>query len=87
MNIGRNDNNLKIIEIANIIRDLIPNSEVEFLNNSVEKKDQLFIDRKIKEGKDKRTYKVSFDKSKNEYKFECKFTIKDGVAKMINDLK
>ena len=49
LNIGRNDNNLKIIEIANIIRDLIPNSEVEFLNNSVEvKKNQLFIDRKNK---------------------------------------
>ena len=30
LNIGRNDNNLKIIEIANIIRDLIPNSEVKF---------------------------------------------------------
>ena len=59
-----NDNNLKIIEIANIIRDLIPNSEVEFLNNSVEVKKSIFIDRKIKEGKDKRTYKVSFDKQK-----------------------
>ncbi len=88
LNIGRNDNNLKIIEIANIIRDLIPNSEVEFLNNSVEvKKNQLFIDRKIKEGKDKRTYKVSFDKAKDKYKFECKFTIKDGIAKMIQDFE
>ena len=42
---------------------------------------------KIKEGKDKRTYKVSFDKAKEKYKFECKFTIKDGIAKMIQDFE
>ena len=88
LNIGRNDNNLKIIEIANIIRDLIPSSKVEFLNNYADvKKNELFIDRKIKEGKDKRTYKVSFDKAKDKYKFECKFTIKDGISKMIQDLE
>ncbi len=87
VNIGRNDNNLKIIEIAKIIQNLIPKSKINFLQNLGEKKDQLFVDRKIKGGKDNRTYKVSFDKSKNDYGFECNFTINDGVAKMINDLK
>ena len=87
VNIGRNDNNLKIIEIAKIIQNLIPKSKINFLQNLGEKKDQLFVDRKIKGGKDNRTYKVSFDKSKNDYGFECNFTVNDGVAKMINDLK
>ena len=86
INIGRNDNNLKIIDIARIIQEMIPKTKIKFLNNSKENlKEQLFVDRKIKEGRDSRTYKVLFNHSENEFGFRCKYTVKDGISKMIDD--
>ena len=71
INIGRNDNNLKIIDIAKIIQEMIPKTKIEFLDNSKENlKEQLFVDRKIKQGHDSRTYKVLFDKSENKFGFK-----------------
>ncbi len=87
INIGRNDNNLKIIDVAKIIQEMIPKTKIKFLNISKKNlKEQLFIDRKIKEGRDSRTYKVLFDRSENKFGFKCKFTVKDGISRMINDL-
>jgi len=86
INIGRNDNNLKIIDIAKIIQEMIPKTKIKFLNNSKENlKEQLFVDRKIKEGRDSRTYKVLFDQSENKFGFKCKYTVKDGISRMIDD--
>jgi hypothetical protein len=62
LNVGRNDNNLRIIDVAKIIQKLVPNSKLEYLKTTVQNsKNNLFVDRKIKKGKDSRTYKVSFD--------------------------
>ena len=86
INIGRNDNNLKIIDIAKTIQEMIPKIKIKFLDNSKENlKEQLFVDRKIKEGRDSRTYKVLFDKSENEFGFKCKYSVKDGISRMIDD--
>ena len=86
INIGRNDNNLKIIDIAKIIQEMIPKTKIEFLDNSKENlKEQLFVDRKIKQGHDSRTYKVLFDKSENKFGFKCKYSVKDGISRMIED--
>ena len=86
INIGRNDNNLKIIDIAKIIQKIIPKTKIEFLDNSIKNlKEQLFIDRKIKQGHDSRTYKVLFDKSENTFGFKCKYSVKDGISRMIKD--
>ena len=48
-------------------------------------KEELFIDRKIKEGHDSRTYKVLFDLAEKKFGFKCKFTVKEGISKMIED--
>lgn len=87
LNIGREDNNLTIIKIAEIIKKLIPDSIITFLNNKFENsKNNLIYDRKIKNGNDTRTYKVSFKKVKEKFpKFACKFTVEDGIKKMISD--
>jgi nucleoside-diphosphate-sugar epimerase len=86
INIGRNDNNLKIIDIVKIIQKILPKTKVKFLNNFKKNvKDKLFLDRKIKEGRDSRTYKVLFDKSENEFDFRCMYTVKDGILKMIDE--
>jgi nucleoside-diphosphate-sugar epimerase len=88
VNIGRNDNNLKIIDIANIIKSLVKGSNINFLENTRQTLGtNLFSDRKIKDGKDSRTYKVSFDKSEKQFGFRCKFSVKTGIVRMIKDLK
>ncbi len=87
LNVGRNDNNLRIIDIARIIQKLIPNSKLEYLKDSKKNsKDNLFIDRKIKKGKDTRTYKVSFDNLNRKFGSICSYTVEDGIIKMIDDL-
>lgn len=86
INIGRNDNNIKIIDVAKIIQELIPGTKIKFLNKSKEnQKEQLFTDRKIKEGHDSRTYKVLFDQLENTYGFKCKYSVKDGIFEMIEN--
>ncbi len=88
LNVGRDDNNLRIIDIAKSIIKLIPDSKLKYLKNSQENsKDQLFVDRKIKEGKDNRTYKVSFEKLKKKFGNICQYTVEEGIEIMINDLK
>lgn len=87
LNIGRNDNNLRIIDVANIIHRLIPNSKLEFLKDfSENSKDHLFLYRNLKNGRDNRTYKVSFDKLNSKFGSICKYSVEDGIKKMIVDL-
>jgi hypothetical protein len=47
----------------------------------------LITDRKIKNGKDSRTYKVSFNKIKKKFtNYRCRYTIEQGIEKMIKEL-
>ena len=89
LNIGRNDNNIKVIDIAKKIKNAVKGSRIiilkenKNLNNS-----NLIADRKIKNGKDTRTYKVSFNKMKKTFiNYHCKYTIEFGIQKMIKELK
>ncbi len=87
LNVGRNDNNLRIVDIAKIIQKLIPNSNIEYLNNAKQNSnDKLFVDRKIKEGRDNRTYKVSFDRLEKKFGNLCMYTVEKGIEKIIKDL-
>jgi hypothetical protein len=46
----------------------------------------LLFDRKIKNGHDSRTYKVSFSKIKKKFKgFKCKYSVRTGICKMLKD--
>tara|TARA_Y100000768_G_C23949275_1_gene669271 strand:- start:247 stop:1305 length:1059 start_codon:yes stop_codon:yes gene_type:complete len=89
LNVGCNQNNEKIITVAKKIKNKIKNCELNYLNNNINtnlNKD-LIKDRKITNGKDKRTYKVNFNKIHKIIK-NIKFTsIENGIQKTINDLK
>ena len=88
LNVGRNDNNLTVIDIANIIKNAVKGSEIIFLNKYKDLNNNLITDRKIKNGKDTRTYKVSFNKIKKKFtNYRCRHTIQQGIKKMIKDLK
>ncbi len=86
LNVGRNDNNLKIIDIAKKIKKLIKGSEIFFIDKNTN--NNLIEDRKIKKGKDSRTYKVSFNKIKKKFiNYNCQHTVEHGIKKLIKDLK
>jgi nucleoside-diphosphate-sugar epimerase len=87
LNVGRNDNNLTVIDIAKKIKNAVKGSEIIFLNKYKDLNNNLITDRKIKNGKDSRTYKVSFNKIKKKFtNFRCRYTIKQGIEKMIKEL-
>ena len=87
LNIGRNDNNLRVIDIAKKIKNAVKNSKIIFLNKYKDLNANLITDRKIKNGRDTRTYKVSFDKMKKKFtNYRCRHTIKQGIEKMIKEL-
>ena len=88
-NIGRDDNNLKIIDVAKMIKTLNPESELSFIGSETEKKEiSLISDRKIQDGNDTRTYRVSFEKVHKDLKgYYCKWSVEEGVKKLLDDLK
>ena len=86
LNVGSDENNLQIIDIAKIIQRAIPGCELKFLSENPElDKEGLIKDRKIKDGGgDTRTYKVSFEKiSKKLPGFgKCDWSVEKGVIDM-----
>lgn len=88
-NVGRDDNNLKIIDVAKLIKSLNPESELSFIASESKKEEiSLISDRKIQDGNDTRTYKVSFEKVHKELEgFKCNWNVKDGVKKLLDDLR
>lgn len=85
LNVGADENNLQVIQIANIIQRVVPGCELKFLAENPElDKEGLIRDRKVKEGGgDTRTYKVSFDKiSRTLPGFKCEWNVEQGVKDM-----
>jgi nucleoside-diphosphate-sugar epimerase len=89
LNVGANEDNLQVIEIANMVRQAIPGCDLKFLNENPElDKEGLIRDRKVKQGEDTRTYKVSFDKIKKVMPdFSCAWNVKRGIEDMVAKLK
>jgi nucleoside-diphosphate-sugar epimerase len=87
-NVGSDENNLQIIEIAKIIEKEIPGCELKFLNENPElDKEGLIRDRKVSGG-DTRTYKVSFEKIKKSLPgFKCEWSVERGVQDMAAKLE
>ena len=67
LNVGRNDNNWRIIDIAKKIQQEIDGCKLEFLSQKSTEQDELVKDRKIQDGVDKRTYQVNFDRIHQHY--------------------
>jgi len=88
LNVGRNDGNYKVINIAKLIESEVDNCKLSFLSQSSEGGlSSLVADRKIQDGVDKRTYRVSFDKIHEVLPgFKAKSTVEEGIKKLINDL-
>ena len=88
LNVGRNDANFQVINIAKLIQSEVDGCQLNFLSQSSGGEvNSLVADRKIQDGVDKRTYRVSFDKiHKTLPGFSSKWTVEEGIKKLINDL-
>ena len=86
LNVGRNEDNFKIIDIAKIIHSNIEGSELTYLgSNKDNEENELIKDRKIQDGVDTRTYKVSFDKiHKTLPGFKCQWTVEKGIIDLLD---
>ncbi len=70
-NVGSNQQNYKILQIANCIRDVIPFTSLEI----------------VPDDPDRRSYNVCFDKISNILGFKAEKSLKDGIVEIYNALE
>ena len=63
-NVGNTEENFRVKDIADMIQTIIPNSKIEFGN---------------KKEKDARSYRVNFDKIKNDLEYKTKWSLEEGI--------
>ena len=71
-NVGSNDDNVTVLQIAEKILKIIPNSEIEIAKNS---------------NKDSRSYKVNFDKIFQKLGYKTKWNLGDGIKYIYEEMK
>ena len=71
-NVGSNEDNYTVREIAEKVEKIIPQSRIEYSKNA---------------SKDARSYKVNFDKIKNQIGFKTKWKLIDGIENIYEDFK
>lgn len=71
-NVGSNDDNVTVLEIAEKISKIIPGSKIEIAENS---------------NKDNRSYRVNFDKINQELGFKTKWNLNDGIKHIYEEMK
>lgn len=69
-NVGSNEQNFKVVNVANYIKEIMPNTIIEMVPDDI----------------DKRSYHVCFDKIKNELDFEVNYSLKDGIKEIRDSL-
>ena len=85
LNVGDEKNNYQVIDIAKTAANAVPNCEIRFLSQDPDlDKSGVIKDRKV-DGKDNRTYKVSFKKIQDYLDgFRCTKTLKMGIIEMVD---
>ena len=87
LNVGKDENNIKIIDIANLIKNEINGCSISFLNKK-SNVEEIFKDRKIQDGVDVRTYKVDFAKLEKTFpNLKLKWNMQNGIRNLIEFLE
>lgn len=71
-NVGTNDDNYTVKEIAKKVEEIVPNSKVEFAKEA---------------NKDNRSYRVDFTKIKSQLDYKTKWRLVDGIKEIYNIFK
>lgn len=89
LNVGNNSDNYKVIDIARFIKENVEGSKLKFLDKTTQDETkELVKDRKIQDGVDTRTYKVSFDKIQESLpNFKCQWNVEKGIIDLLKKLR
>ena len=89
LNVGLNEDNYQIIDIAKIIHSNVKGSQLNHIDsNQGGLENELIKDRKIQDGVDTRSYKVSFDKIlKTLPGFKCNWSVEKGIIDLLGNLR
>jgi len=89
LNVGRNENNQRIIDVAKLIQKEIGDCQLEYMKNITNQHEMKLVqDRKVQDGVDKRSYKVEFEKIHSTLPgFSAKWSIEQGIKQLIEDLQ
>lgn len=71
-NVGSNEENYTIKQIAEIVEDIVPDSKIEYAREAI---------------KDSRSYHVNFDKIKHELGYKTQWKLKDAIREIYNIFK
>lgn len=71
-NVGSNDENYKVREIAEMVEEIVPDSKIEYAKEA---------------SKDSRSYRVDFTKIKDQLGYKTKWKLKDGIKEIYNVIK
>lgn len=71
-NVGSNEENYKVRQIAELVEEIVPDSKIEYAKEA---------------SKDSRSYRVDFDKIKNQIGYRTKWKLKDGIKEIYNVIK
>lgn len=87
MNVGSNENNVKIIDVAKLIANNVDRCALKIMGSDIDV-DDLIRDRKIQDNVDMRTYRVCFDHiHKTLPGFQNCVGINQGVNRLLDNLK
>ena len=70
-NVGSNEQNYRKLELAELVKEQIPDTEIEIQESK----------------KDPRNYRVSFDKISQKLHFKAEKTVRDGIAEIVNSIR
>lgn len=87
LNVGREENNMRVLDIAKTVGEEVENCPIRFLKDS-KRGDELIKSRVLHGTRDTRDYKVSFEKIKKVFpRFSCRYSVRDGVREMAKALR
>lgn len=91
VNVGETAANVQVLDVARMVQAEVPGSEIVFLNQvSGGRADpalDLIRDRKIQDGVDPRTYRVSFERITQVLPgFRCDWTVARGIERLVREL-
>ncbi len=93
VNVGDSRNNCTVLELAEHVCRAVPGCSLEFLSSFTGSSagaelQALVRDRKIQDGVDSRTYRVSFDRIGQALPgFRCRWTMPEGIADLVQRLQ
>lgn len=88
LNVGQNEDNYQVIDIAKTIHSYVKSSELSYLDGMQDLDgNDLVKDRKIQDGVDTRSYKVSFSKINETLPdFKCNWSVESGIKNLLDEL-